>query len=237
MKYQQSFMTLLLTMIVINIINITNVQSVKLQLRAPPKKETADEDLISDKELDALLKDPKYASLASGLTDPTLEAASKSVSLTDSKPSQASKGHSSSSAGSHYMSSSYKDHLDRMKNGKSKSNAKTSKADPLESMNLLDKSLSSDPLKELDLLGGAGASAPKTEDKPKDKKAEAEEKFKNFDFISKQQARYLIEVLKQPVFFNMLPAEAQQIVKVTNNSPILIIFKNIIFYIFEPGNK
>jgi hypothetical protein len=40
------------------------------------------------------------------------------------------------------------------------------------------------------------------------------DKFKGFDFISKQQARYLIETLKQPVFYNMLPVEAKEIVKV-----------------------
>jgi len=38
-------------------------------------------------------------------------------------------------------------------------------------------------------------------------------KFKDFDFISKQKARYLLEILKQPVFMNMLPREAQNIIK------------------------
>jgi hypothetical protein len=40
------------------------------------------------------------------------------------------------------------------------------------------------------------------------------DKFNDFDFITKQQARLLLEILKQPTFFNMLPKEAQNIVKV-----------------------
>lgn len=41
-----------------------------------------------------------------------------------------------------------------------------------------------------------------------------DEKFKNLDFLTKQQARLLLEILKQPVFYSMLPVDAQQIVKV-----------------------
>lgn len=50
------------------------------------------------------------------------------------------------------------------------------------------------------------------------KKTSNTEKFRSYDFISKQQARYLIEILKQPVFFNMLPQEAKNIVKVTKDN-------------------
>lgn len=50
------------------------------------------------------------------------------------------------------------------------------------------------------------------------KKTSNSEKFRSYDFISKQQARYLIEILKQPVFFNMLPQEAKNIVKVTKDN-------------------
>jgi hypothetical protein len=45
-------------------------------------------------------------------------------------------------------------------------------------------------------------------------KKAVDDNFKAFDFISKQQARYLIELLKQPVFFNMIPQEAKTIVNV-----------------------
>jgi hypothetical protein len=182
------------------IISIISTFCSKLKLQKPAAKK---EDEISDKELDELLKDPKYAALAGDLAKPTGKASSHSLT---------SDSLGSSSSSSHYMSSSYKDHLERQKKGDSK----TSKIhkDDLDSIDLLGKSLSSDPLKDLELMGNTGT-IKKEDEKKKDKKPnEQEEKFKNFDFINKSQARYLIEVLKQPVFFNMLPPEAQQIVKV-----------------------
>ena len=77
-------------------------------------------------------------------------------------------------------------------------------------------------MSSLDLLGKNGDSKQNLnflqtkENKQENKKEEqiVDDKFKAFDFISKQQARLLIEILKQPVFFNMLPPEAQNIVKV-----------------------
>jgi hypothetical protein len=167
-------------------------------------KKNTEEDLISDKELDILLKDPKYAKMAGDLMGPGAVEALTAASA-EKTPAAAP----ASSKGGHYMSPSYKEHLDRMKNGKSTDSGKSKKDDSLGSLDMLTKSLGSDPLKELDLLGGSGKI-----DEKQEKKNEAEDKFKAFDFISKQQARYLIEVLKQPVFFNMLPAEAQTIVKV-----------------------
>jgi hypothetical protein len=168
--------------------------SLSARIKLPAADKKADEEVISDKELDTLLKDPKYAALAGDLMK------------TETLPSS-----TKSTTSSHYMSSSYKDHLDRISSskGKSKLLAQSQKVD-LDSIDLLGKSLTSDPLKDLDLLAGAK----KEDDKKNDKKNEVEDKFKSFDFISKQQARFLIEILKQPVFFNMLSAEAQQIVKV-----------------------
>lgn len=191
--------------ITLHIISIISSLGVKLNLQKSAVKK---EDEISDKELDELLKDPKYAALAGDLAKPTSKLKSEA-----SAPSAASS--------SHYMSSSYKQHLDRQKKGKSNaSNASKFHKDDLDSIDLLGKSLSSDPLKDLELMGNTGA-IKKEDEKKKDKKqSEEEEKFKNFDFINKSQARYLIEVMKQPVFFNMLPPEAQQIVKVR--------FKNLI---------
>jgi hypothetical protein len=57
------------------------------------------------------------------------------------------------------------------------------------------------------LLATPIAPTPNTEKKEDDK-------FKDFDFITKQQARFLIEILKQPVFFNILPQEAKTLVNV-----------------------
>jgi hypothetical protein len=58
------------------------------------------------------------------------------------------------------------------------------------------------------LLATPTVTPEKKEEKPVD------DKFKDFEFISKQQARFLIEILKQPVFFNMLPQEAKTVVNV-----------------------
>jgi stalled ribosome alternative rescue factor ArfA len=176
------------------------MRAAKLQMRsATPKKSAEDE--ISDNELDSLLKDPKYASIAGDLLKPGESI--DSLLSTNTKPAA-----EPAPSGGHYMSTSYKDHLERMKKGKSSTNVKSTR----DNTDLFGKSLSSDPMKELEMMGG---STPKSEEKPsKDKKPEVNEKFKAFDFISKQQARYLLEILKQPVFFNMLPSEAQTIVKV-----------------------
>ena len=79
------------------------------------------------------------------------------------------------------------------------------KDDPL---SLLNKS-NTDFLKDINFL-----------QKPETPKVEQpnpqEDKFKSFDFLSKQQARYLIEILKQPVYFDHLPKDAQELVKVIN---------------------
>ena len=88
------------------------------------------------------------------------------------------------------------------------------KASPANSSNKKPKKKSLDPLDDLE-LGSSSSDSPTTTKKHEDK---VEDKFNSYDFISKQQARYLIEILKQPVFFNMLPQEAQQIVKVTKDN-------------------
>ena len=58
-----------------------------------------------------------------------------------------------------------------------------------------------------------GLASPEVHEKKEVKKDPKEEYFKNYEFISKQQARYLLEILKQPVYFNSLPVEGQNIVK------------------------
>jgi len=56
------------------------------------------------------------------------------------------------------------------------------------------------------------------EEEKSDKGDKNADKFKDFDFISKQQARYLLEILKQPVFMNLLPREAQNIIKAVKDN-------------------
>jgi len=146
---------------------LSNVRAENLKA----KKEEKPSDMIDDKELDALLKDPKYASMAGDLLKPGGKdlgvVGSASLGGADLGSLGAGLGGtdkdlaslSSSSLGgstdllkddqkpSHYMSPSYKAHLDRMKKGGESTEKK--KDDPLAN---LDSLLASDPLKELGLL-------------------------------------------------------------------------------------
>ena len=142
------------------------------------KAKAAADDVIDDKELDALLKDPKYADLANDLLKS--ENLDMDSIKTDSKAKE------------------------------SETKIPTKKKSLKSDLELLEKTdlLSADSLKDMSLLETGST---KKEEKKEDEKID---KFKSFDFISKQQARLLIEILKQPVFFNMLPSEAQGIVKV-----------------------
>lgn len=168
------------------------------------------EEEISDKELEALLKDPKYAALAGDVFKSPSGGPSSSSS---SKLDDSLAGLTDSAVDMKSLETSIKHKSSSLSKGKL--DAKSSKDDPLDKMEMLSKSLgASDPMKDLDLLGGSGFDSKPSNDKKKEKKNEEEEKFKKFDFMTKQQARYLIEVLKQPVFYNMLPMEAQQIVNV-----------------------
>ena len=127
----------------------------------------------------------------------------------------------------HYMSPAYKAHLARTKHtspslGKKEELSldddlvtKSSKSDLLKDLSLdsmpLDSSVSplnSSHKKKYESHRGSEKNEEKNE------KIDVNDKFKDFDFLSKQQARYLIEILKQPVFMNMLPSEAQNIIKV-----------------------
>jgi len=190
------------------------------------------DDAISDKEIQDLLKDPKYADIASNPElVKSLTASLKEESLSSPSPSPAAKAHSAShpaAAGAHphYMSASYKAHLARAKHtapstkkagpeGSDDEGIKVSKNDLMKDLSLdnlpVDSSVS--PLNSRHRTRGHGA-VEKGEEKVEKEKKVVMDKFKDFDFISKQQARYLIEILKQPVFMNMLPPEAQSIIKV-----------------------
>ena len=189
------------------------------------------DDVISDKEIQDLLKDPKYADIASNpelvksLTASLKEDSLKSSSTPAPHPKHAA---AAVSPHPHYMSASYKAHLARVKHtsptakksalsdGGEDESMKVSKNDLMKDLSLdnlpLDSSVS--PLNARH-RAHVHTTADKTDDKVEKEKPIIQDKFKDFDFISKQQARYLIEILKQPVFMNMLPPEAQSIIKVT----------------------
>lgn len=169
-------------------------------------------DDISDKELESLLKDPKYAAIAGDLMKPTGASSASISTASSSKLDDISL--SDSSLGDVKSLGEFSSKHKSSSLSKGRFDAKSSKEDPLSKIELLSKSLgTSDPLKDLDILGG-GFDSSRTSEKKKEKKNEEEEKFKNIEFITKPQARFLIEVLKQPAFFSMLPSEAQQIVNV-----------------------
>jgi len=192
------------------------------------------DDVISDKEIQDLLKDPKYADIASNpdlVKSLTASLKEESLSSASASPKAHSASHqaaagAAAAAHPHYMSASYKAHLARVKHSapstkKAGSEAsedegiKVSKNDLMKDLSLdnppLDSSVS--PLNSRHRPHGH-ATVEKGEDKVEKEKKVVMDKFKDFDFISKQQARYLIEILKQPVFMNMLPPEAQSIIKV-----------------------
>ena len=196
----------------------------------PAKKE----DTIDDKELDALLKDPKYAGMAdelmkgTGGTAADLLKGGSDADLLKGADAELSKGADADllkGADADLLKGADADLLkgsdaDLLKGAddipKSKFKKKSFgggkksdllKDDPLSSLDLLGKG-GVDPLKELSMIETNSKETKKEEVKKED------DKFKAFDFISKQQARLLIEILKQPVFYNMLPQEAQQVVKV-----------------------
>ena len=192
------------------------------------------DDVISDKEIQELLKDPKYADIAGNpelvksLTaslkeEPIGSSTTKTQSHHPSRPA-------STSSHSHYMSPGYKAHLARVKHTSplgSKNDLHSLDEDPLlkVSKNDLMKDLSLDNLPLDSSVSPLNTNHKKSFDSPsasidkseeKIEKLDTNDKFKDFDFLTKQQARYLIEILKQPVFMNMLPSEAQNMVKVLN---------------------
>jgi hypothetical protein len=127
---------------------------------------------MSDKELDELLKDPKYASIANGMLNKDGAAGGSAGTSLSPKSELAALEKNSKKLGLDDLDAALKEPLD---------------------LSILDNNK-------------------KEADKKDNNKLD--DKFKNFDFISKQQAILIIDILKQPVFFNMLPSEAQQIVKV-----------------------
>jgi hypothetical protein len=144
------------------LINTHNIKLIKEKLGLK------DDNSISDTEIEEILKDPKYSSIANSLdvnndnkgkvienvsTDSILNSASKSVNK-----------------------------LDKISSISDNSNI-LSHIDPIEYSGSQDKT-------------------------------KKETYFKDFDFITKEQARYLMEVLKQPVFYNMLPMQGKEIVDV-----------------------
>jgi hypothetical protein len=99
-----------------------------------------------------------------------------------------------------------------------KSSIKHNKKESFTNIDLLSKSLGvgeNDPLKEINILDASKDEEKKQKSETENEKSKKDDHFTQFDFLTKQQAKALLEVLREPVFFNILPHEAQVIVKVS----------------------
>lgn len=230
------YIVLMIVLSTISQVNSEFLQANKAKLSSATKAKDPlpkMDDVISDKEIQELLKDPKYADIA-GNPDlvKSLTASLKEEPLASShvptSTHRAPNALASSNSRSHYMSPGYKAHLARVKHTTPSSTKddlhaldddpllKTSKNDLMKDLSLdslpLDSSISPLNTNHKKSFESSLGSTEKSEEKIE--KLDVNDKFKDFDFLSKQQARYLIEILKQPVFLNMLPSEAQNMVKV-----------------------
>jgi hypothetical protein len=177
----------------------------------------ADDFQIDDKEIESMLKDPKFANIAGDLNKlkssrAQMEAAGAElknlgVDVDNKKTDKTSKKEDV------LKDLSPKDldlPLPTLKSGfdlKKKSSGLDSPEDLLSKLGGAD-------FKDLGLDIKIPESSSSQEKKKEETKLPVNDKFKNIEFLTKQQARLLLEILKQPSFFNMLPQEAQQIVKV-----------------------
>lgn len=182
----------------------------------------SDDFQLDDKEIEAMLKDPKFSNIAGDLNKLKSSRAQMAAAGAELKTLGVDvAGGKKDSATAKKEDASAKDlpkdlemPMPALKTGLEKPNKKSASLENPE--DLLSK-LGGDAFKELGMEGkmpdmsGAAAQPQKKEEV---KANPVDDKFKNIEFITKQQARLLLEILKQPSFFNMLPQEAQQIVKV-----------------------
>lgn len=212
------FVVLFILICLTNKINsLSSALELSLQSSTDSKQKSKEKDLkedISDSELDAMLKDPKYAYLLNDSAADLLKASPDSSSKPTKEPEKSEKHKSASSTPTSSVSETPKtESSSHLRKGREReSREKTIDELSLDSLNLKDlKDLDSNLLSS-SKLQDLSSSTPKKKEDP------LEEKFQSYDFLTKQQARFLIEILKQPVFFNMLPPQAQQIVKVTKDN-------------------
>ncbi len=194
---------------------------IKLNLSLRLSAMKGDDFQLDDKEIESMLKDPKFANIAGDLNKLKSSRAQMAQAGAELKTLGVDVKNKKDSAATKTEDLSVKDSskdldmpLPSLKMGLEKPAKKSSSLDNPE--DLLAK-LGGDTFKDLGLDGvklpdTAAASQPQKKEEVK--AAPVDDKFKNIEFLTKQQARLLLEILKQPSFFNMLPQEAQQIVKV-----------------------
>ena len=201
-----------LTLILLIIIKLN--QSLRLSAM-----KAADDFQLDDKEIDSMLKDPKFSNIAGDLNKLKSSRAQMALAGAELKTLGVEVNGKKDSSASKKEEVSLKDFpkdLDMPLHGLRTGLEKPKKSVSLENPEDLLAKLGGDSFKDL----GIDSKMPdlvapsQPQKKEEAKTAPVDDKFKNIEFITKQQARLLLEILKQPSFFNMLPQEAQQIVKV-----------------------
>ena len=183
-----------------------------LRINSLPSDKSQDIQL-DDKEIESMLKDPKFANIAGDLN----KLKSSRAQMSEAGIELKNLGSITKKNDKH--PSTPKEDINETESQPATLKSPFDKHKKYSSDELLDK-FGMDSLKDLEMdslvKNQAVAHAQESEQKKQDFKLNSEEKFKNIDFISKKQAKILIEILKQPSLNNILPQEAQQILKVKN---------------------
>jgi len=199
------------------------------------KAGAADDFQLDDKEIEAMLKDPKFANIAGDLNKLKTSRAQMAAAGAELKNLGVDVNNKKSEPAAKKEDPIPKDlpkdldmPLPTLKSGLEPKKMSSGLDNPEDLLAKLGGADFKDLGMDLKLPTGDSPSAPQK--KEESKVAPVDDKFKNIEFITKQQARLLLEILKQPSFFNMLPQEAQQIVKVNFDFIIEYFFylKNIV---------
>lgn len=228
MKFNSNYFSLILVCLLLIKISLC----IKLSLT----KGGGDDFQLDDKEIEAMLKDPKFANIAGDLTklkSSRAQMAAAGAELKNLGVDVDKKGGNKDKAEKLDKAEDLKDlpkedsPLPSFKPTLEKPKKPVGMENPEDLLAKLGgdtfKDLGMDALGKLPGIEAPSAAAPQKQEEPK---APIDDKFKNIEFLTKQQARLLLEILKQPSFFNLLPQEAQQIVKVKFINTFVYIVKH-----------
>lgn len=206
----------------LNLISLTLILLILIKLNLTLRlsaMKASDDFQLDDKEIEAMLKDPKFANIAGDLNklkSSRAQMAAAGAELKTLGVEVGNKKDANTASAKKEEISAAKD-LDSPLPSFKTGLEKPKKSAALDNPEDLLAKLGGDAFKDLGMDGvkmpEIGA-ATQLQRKEEVKGSPVDDKFKNIEFITKQQARLLLEILKQPSFFNMLPQEAQQIVKV-----------------------
>lgn len=170
----------------------------------PVNTSKENEETISDAELNEMLKDPKYSALLSKSDQELLKASLNKPEKESNKLALNSELSQSNTSNNEMLNSTTLNTNIKKPDSYSflKNTNNINQSDYITNEKL-------DDIKSLNLFN---------DNKLYLKSDQKEDKFKDFDFLTKNQARFLIECMKQPVFYNMLPKDAKKIVDSINDN-------------------